>query len=74
MFCRPIVTDVHVQQALSLAHSKRGTQQYNRAWARSLRLIEIKANQQRFMSEGKEIEETLAAIEQAVGDTEAASH
>ena len=46
MFCRPIVTDLHVQKALDLAKSKpRNTLESNRTWAKALRLIEIKTDQ-----------------------------
>lgn len=63
MFCRPIVTDLHVQKALNLAKSKpRNTLESNRAWSKALRLIEIKTDQAKFMTEAKEIEETLELI------------
>lgn len=76
MFCRPLITDAHVQRALDLCKTKKAnTADATRTWSRALRLIQIKSEQQRFVSEGGEIAailETLDAAEGAcVSETEA---
>jgi hypothetical protein len=63
MFCRPIITDVHVQKALTQCKThKKNTLNYNRAWARALRLVQMKTEQTRFISEGEEIESILKTL------------
>jgi hypothetical protein len=69
MFCRPIVTDAHVQRAMDRCKTEtRNSLAYNRAWHRALRLVEIKSHQARFMAERKEIVDILDDLEGAAGE------
>jgi hypothetical protein len=65
MFCRPVITDLHVQKALNVCKTKRiNSPEYNRAWNKALRLIEMKTAQAQFMEEAKELETILEELPQ----------
>jgi hypothetical protein len=71
MFCRPIITDVHVQQAMNVFKSKKPhSHESNRAWSKALRLIQIKNSQAQVIGEGAEIEDILDSLTREGGNEE----
>jgi hypothetical protein len=63
MFCRPIITDLHVQHALNVCKSKKpNSHESNRAWSKALRLIQMKNSQAQVICEGIEVEDILESL------------
>ena len=63
MISRPVITDFHIKRALVKAAMcpPNSLEQY-RAQSKALRLVEIKANEARFIQEGQEIESILETL------------
>jgi hypothetical protein len=63
MISRPVITDFHIKRALVKAQMcpPNSLEQY-RSQSQALRLVEIKANEARFIQEGKEIESILETL------------
>ena len=63
MISRPVITEFHIKRALVKATMcpPNSLEQY-RAQSQALRLVEIKANEARFIQEGREIESIIETL------------